>query len=98
MGEEIGVKMQSLGKDEKDIEGAKKLLEERQNIMRESNKLEDTVGREEVTIEFEADIFNTFFQLFERWGRDWFFKVEPYLEFRKLMAQTNSQPQDKEKK
>jgi len=69
----------------------------RADYFNESNKLELEKGKEEVTVEFENEEFNTFFQQFERWGRFWFMKLEAFLEFRKEMCATNSQPKEKKK-
>ena len=72
-----------------------KIAEGKTEFQKKSNLLEQQKGNEEVTIEFENDVFNTFFQQFERWGKEWFFKLEPYLEFRKDMNVTNQQSKKK---
>jgi hypothetical protein len=59
--------------------------------LRQENKYEKQVD----TIEFEDDYFNTFFQQFERWGKDWFRKIDSFIEFRKDMNETNKQPKGK---
>ena len=83
----------------KDIQAARLAAEEiiakKKDFQTRSNLLEGEKGEEEITLEFENDVFNTFFQQFERWGRVWFFKLEPYLAFRKDMTTTNSQPKGK---
>ena len=66
--------------------------EKRMDFQKKSNLLEQQKGNEEISIEFENEVFNTFFQQFERWGKEWFYKLEPYLAFRKDMNVTNSQP------
>jgi hypothetical protein len=66
----------------------------RAEYFKESSKLELEKGQEEVTVEFETEEFNTFFQQFERWGKLWFMKLEAFLEFRKDMNITNSQPKE----
>ena len=71
------------------------LMEKRQDFSKRSNLLEGNVGDREVSVELENDIFNTFFQQFERWGKEWFAKLEPYLAFRKEMATTNGQSKGK---
>jgi len=68
----------------------------RAEYFKESSKLELEKGQEEVTVGFENEEFNTFFQQFERWGRLWFIKLEVFLEFRKDMCATNSAPNIKE--
>jgi uncharacterized Fe-S cluster-containing protein len=60
-----------------------------------STNLEMEHGKDEVVVEFENNEFNTFFQQFERWGKMWFMKLEAFLEFRKEMTSTNSQPKEK---
>lgn len=64
----------------------------RTEYFKESSKLEIEKGEEEVTIEFEDAEFNAFFQQFERWGKNWFPKVEAFLDFRKDMCLANSKP------
>ena len=66
--------------------------EARNNFAKKATILEQTKGKEMVEIEFEDAAFNTLFQQFERWGKLWFIKLEEYLEFRKDMNSTNSQP------
>lgn len=67
----------------------------RSDYYKVSTNLEMEKGKEVVGIDFENNEFNTFFQQFERWGRNWFIKMEAYLEFRKDMNATNAQPKDK---
>ncbi len=90
-GEKIGVQFQL----KKTGEELVKLQEERQAFMQMSTKVETECGNTIAEIHFEADEFNTFFQQFERWGREWFYKIEPYLAFRKEMCDTNGQPKEK---
>ena len=71
------------------------LMAKKQDFGKRSNSLEGEVGNKEVSVEFENDTFNTFFQQFERWGKDWFMKLESFLEFRKEMIATNNQPKGK---
>lgn len=82
-----------------DIQGGKLAGEEsikvRKEFAKKSNTLEQQKGNDEMNVEFENETFNTFFQQFERWGKEWFAKLEPYLAFRKEMTTTNSQPKAK---
>jgi len=71
------------------------LTAKRTDFGRKSNLLEGDIGNKEVSVEFENDTFNTFFQQFERWGKEWFAKLEPFLSFRKAMVATNGQPKGK---
>jgi len=75
--------------------GPEELMAKKQDFSKRSNLLEGNIGEKEVSVEFENDTFNTFFQQFERWGKDWFAKLEPYLAFRKAMTATNGQPKGK---
>jgi len=70
-------------------------LKVRRDFAKKSNALEQKVGNSEIPVEFENETFNTFFQQFERWGKEWFVKLEPYLAFRKEMTATNGQPKGK---
>ena len=83
----------------KDIQGGKITGEEsmkvRAEFAKKSNSLEQQKGNDEFTVEFENETFNTFFQQFERWGKEWFVKLELYLAFRKEMTTTNGQPKRK---
>ena len=72
------------------------LMEKKTDFQKRSNSLEQEKGEQEISIEFETDAFNTLFQQFERWGREWFFKLEPYLAFRKDLNTTNQQPKKPE--
>lgn len=63
-----------------------------------SKKIEDAQGDQIVSIEFESDEFNTFFQFFERWGKFWFVKLPEFMSMRKCMNETNNQPKDKKVK
>ncbi len=87
-GEEIGNKMTVTEKEEDKMA----LQKERQDFIRESSKVEEDFGREVIDVAFENDDFNVFFQQFERWGKNWFFKIEQFIDFRKEMCATNSQP------
>ena len=75
--------------------GTEELMEKKTDFGKRSNLLEKDIGDRGVSIEFESDTFNTFFQQFERWGKEWFAKLEPFLAFRKEMATTNGQPKGK---
>lgn len=67
----------------------------RREYFQKSSKLEQEIGDKVVEVEFEDSDFNTFFQQFERWGKNWFNRVETYLEFRKDINQANSSPKEK---
>ena len=67
----------------------------RKDWVERSRKIESEIGDEIVEIEFESDDFNTFFQEFERWGKDWFNRVDDFLNFRANMNETNKQPKGK---
>ena len=71
------------------------LTAKRTDFSKRSNLLEGNIGEKEVSVELENDTFNTFFQQFERWGKEWFAKLEPFLSFRKAMVATNGQPKGK---
>ncbi|MBT9165078.1 MAG: hypothetical protein DDT23_01093 [candidate division WS2 bacterium] len=89
-GEKLNTDILTKKYDEKEIQ------EKRTEYLNKSNLLEIKAGDEIVEIEFEDAEFNTFFQQFERWGKNWFFKLSAYLEFRKDLNATNSQPKEKE--
>lgn len=59
-----------------------------------SKAIEDTAGLKTISIEFESDDFNTFFQFFEKWGKGWFGSVGDYLGFRRDLNETNQQPKE----
>jgi len=64
----------------------------KKEYLKNSATVESENDKEVVSVEFEPDTFNTFFQQFERWGKNWFVKIETYLEFRKDMCDCNKQP------
>jgi hypothetical protein len=72
--------------DEKDAD------KKRAEALKDLRKVESQQLEDEATIEFENADFNIFFQQFERWGKNWFAKVDVFLNFRKDMNLTNSQP------
>jgi hypothetical protein len=76
----------------------KATTEERQAFATRSRKIEEEEGGKEIEIELGDQDFNAFFQQFERWGRDWFFKLESYLAFREKINECNRQPKDKDVK
>jgi len=88
-GEQLNIETQS-GKID-----PKKVGERRATYQKESGEIESKEGKVEVEIEFEDSVFNTFFQQTERWAKNWFMKLEPYLEFRKDINKTNAQPKGK---
>ncbi|MCX6724249.1 MAG: hypothetical protein NT155_03720 [Candidatus Staskawiczbacteria bacterium] len=93
---------------EKEIPNFVKLVMEGEEMRKESpispEKQEDWNNRTKIlgnkeggkilTVEFENDQFNTFFQQFERWGKDWFSNIKEFLEFRRDMNATNSQSKE----
>lgn len=62
---------------------------------KKTSALETKSGSDVVDLGFEDDLFNTFFQQFEKWGKDWFTKLEPLLTFRKALNETNGQKKGK---
>ena len=60
-----------------------------------SRKIEAKEKGKEIIVEFENEEFNTFFQQFERWGKNWFNDLREYLAFRKDLNYTNAQPKEK---
>ncbi len=63
-----------------------------------TNALEQKEGEEIIAVEFENEVFNTFFQQFERWAKGdernpgWFANLKEFLTFRKELNATNAQP------
>jgi len=45
-----------------------------------STKIETDEGDEIIEVELENDEFNTFFEQFGKWGKNWFNKIELFLE------------------
>lgn len=62
-----------------------------------TNALEQKTGDLVISVDFENEEFNTFFQQCERWGKNWFGNIKEYLAFRKDMNATNGQPKEKVK-
>ncbi len=94
--------VESIGKIEKINEemnagGDMKTAEEKTLILQNATKVEREHAEDMVEVRFENADFNTFFQQFERWGKNWFYKLEAYLSFRKEMNTTNAQPKDEKK-
>jgi hypothetical protein len=58
------------------------------------SELELKTGKNDLKCEFEDAVFNSFFQLFEKHGKNWFTTLTDYLAFRKEMNETNQQPKD----
>jgi len=77
---------------------AEEIGKTKEEFFKKSGKIEQEEGNKIVEVEFENDEFNTFFQQFTRWGKNWFQKLEQFLEFVKDMNTTNAQPKVKEKK
>jgi len=73
----------------------KDAVKARAEYLKKSAITEKKNGDEAVEVEFEDEDFNTFFQQFERWGKNWFMKIEPFFAFRKDMNDTNRQPKKK---
>jgi hypothetical protein len=59
------------------------------NLQKEVNKYETERGDEPVVIEMEGGTYNVFKTLFERWGKNWFNKIEDFVQFRKDLAKTD---------
>ncbi len=77
------------------LSGPEAIMGARVDFTKKSTSLEDKTGEEIVDIQFEDNDFNTFFQQFERWGKNWFGKLDTFLAFRKDMNVTNGQPKAK---
>ena len=75
-------------------EDANKLLAE---LREKSVKYELTSGEDLVKVTLDKEAFGTLFQLFERWGKNWFGTIEDFVSFRKGLTETNSAPGNKEK-
>jgi hypothetical protein len=58
-------------------------------------ELEIKTGQDIIEITFEDATFNNFFQLFEKWGKNWFETLEGYINFRRNMNETNQQTKKK---
>jgi len=71
------------------------MLKARNEFSKKAIQQEKKNGEEMIEISFENSDFGTFFQQFERWGKNWFAKLEVYLAFRKDMNETNKQPKGK---
>jgi len=63
-------------------------------FQKKANGIENATGDKEIDVSFEDDIFNTFFQLFEKLGVNWFMKLEGFISFRKDLNSTNQQPKN----
>lgn len=74
------------------------VAEVRKEWSERSRKLEEKEKDKEVTIEFENEEFNTFFQQFGRLGKEWFNSVKEFLSFRADLNKTNQQPKEKKEK
>lgn len=64
----------------------------RKDWMERSSKLEAKEKERKIVVELENEVFNTFFQQFERWGKNWFNRVDEFLAFRKDITDANSRP------
>ena len=56
------------------------VLKARNDYFVKSTKIEEEKGDEIIDVEFENDEFNTFFEQFAKWGKNWFQKIELFLE------------------
>lgn len=94
-GEDINTDIQRKGLKMDD----EKAVKMRADFTARSTELEARKGSEIAKIEFEDAVYDIFVKQFERWGRVWFYKLEPYLEFRKdlLGDQAQAQPEEEEK-
>ena len=82
-GEKIGEDFRAERISEKDI------VDTRKAFQKESNGLEEEKGKDIISVEFETAIFDVFFSQFERWGKNWFMKLDDYLAFRSNMKAAN---------
>lgn len=57
-----------------------------------TNALEQKTGDEVIGVEFDNEDFNTFFNQFNQWGKDWFGNIKEFLTFLKELNATNQQP------
>lgn len=55
-------------------------------------ELELKTGKDVIKCDMEDAVFNSFFQLFEKYGKNWFVSVQEFLSFRKEINETNQQP------
>ena len=88
-------------KDEQEALSAKRGTvsdEEYQKSAIELNKkisaLEVKEANTPVKVGFENEEFSTFFQFCEKWAKNWFATFTEYLQFRKDLNVTNSQPKN----
>jgi len=84
---------------QKDIQSKRftteQITKKRGDFQTKSNILEDKKGKALIEVEFEDAVFNTFFQLFEKWGKNWFQEIGSFIAFRKEMNATNQQTKGK---
>ena len=73
------------------------IMAKKAEFQKKANALEDATGEQEVDVLLEDDVFNTFFQQFERWGKNWFQKLDGFLSFRKDLNQANQHPKEEKK-
>jgi len=84
---------------QKDIQSKRftteQITKKRGDFQTKSNILEDKKGKALIEVEFEDAVFNTFFQLFEKWGKNWFREIGSFIAFRKELNATNQQAKGK---
>ena len=72
-----------------------KLQKRREEYLKKTIEIENKYGKEIVKIELENEEFNAFFQQCERWAKNWFNKIDGFLDFRKELNKANSAPKKK---
>jgi Skp family chaperone for outer membrane proteins len=75
-----------------DEEYAKKVSDLNKRI----SDVESKEGEKVISVEFEDADFNTFYQFFEKSGKNWFATVQEYLTYRRDLNDTNQQPKQKD--
>ncbi|NCO11884.1 hypothetical protein GW924_04795, partial [Candidatus Pacearchaeota archaeon] len=71
------------------------LQKRRGEYLKKTNEIENKHGKEIVKIELEDEDFNAFFQQCERWSKNWFGRINGFLDFRKELTKANSEPKKK---
>ena len=71
------------------------LQKKREEYLKKTNEIESKNGKDIVKIELEDEDFKVFFQQCERWGKNWFNRIDGLLDFRKVLTAANSEPKKK---